>query len=171
MPFLFNESIMKIVYLVLFLISSSACVAQNIYSNGGGSGVIFLKPLSEASPANMKRGSYVGPHVLGDSVTFLLNNFEKLYVYYKTSSGAYPVEEKVVLKRNIYKKVHDFDSFISKSYQANLVNGQEATGRLKKVLNIGIKLMSYDTNLLEKEVKKIDLPTDFERYLLELQFK
>jgi hypothetical protein len=162
---------MRILYFVFLLISSYACVAQNIYSNGGGSGVIFLKPLNEASPANLKRGSYVGPHILGDSVTYLLNNFEKLYVYYKTSSGAYPVEEKVVLKRNIYKKVHEFESFMSKSYQLNLVNGQEAVVRVKKVLTIGIKLMSYDTGQLEKEVKKIDLPTDFEQYLLGLQFK
>ncbi len=162
---------MKCNILLLFILSSGLASAQNIYSSGGGTGVIYLKPLSEASPSNLKRGSFIGPHVLGDSVTLLLNNFEKEYVYFKPSSGAYPVEEKVVLKRNLHKKIHEFEDFISKSYKHNLANGVEAGARVSRVLKIGIKLISYDTREVEKEVKKIDLPTEFEKYLLGLQFR
>ncbi len=163
---------MKVLFIfcsAIFL--STSIAAQNMYSSGGGGSVLYLKPMSAASPSNSKRGSYVGPHLLGDSITYALNNFEKAYVYYKTSSGAYPVEEMVVLKRNIYKKVHDFETFISKSYALNLVSKQDAAKRLLSVTNISLKLLSYDTRQLEKEVKKLDVPTDFENYLNELKFK
>jgi hypothetical protein len=161
---------MKILIFLLVSSFSIECFSQNIHNNIGD-GIIYLKPLSSASPSSLNRGSYVGPHLLGDTITDLLNNFEKQYVYYKTSSGAYPVEEKVVLKNNIYKKVHEFDNFITKSYTYNLDTKKEATTRLAHVISIGIKLLSYDTRQLEKEIKKLKLPTDFERYLNELQFK
>jgi hypothetical protein len=161
---------MKIFSFLLFTFVSFSSLSQNIHNNIGD-GIIYLKPMSSASPSNLKKGSYVGPHLLGDSITYLLNNFEKQYVYYKTSSGAYPTEEKVILKTNIYKKVHEFDNFITKSYTYNLDTKKEAIARLTKVISIGVKLLYYDTRQLEKEVKKLKLPTDFERYLNELQFK
>ena len=78
---------MKFLFFVILFVSHSWASAQNLYSSGGG--VIYLKPLSAASPANLKRGSYVGPHVLGDSVTHLLNNFEREYVYPAVGPLAY----------------------------------------------------------------------------------
>lgn len=164
---------MKRFYFLLILTSIISCSvhSQNMYSDSGGGGVLYLKPMSPDSPAYAKRGSFVGPHLLGDSVTSLLNTFEKSYVYYKSSSGAYPVEEMVVLKKSIYKKIHEFDNFISKSYTHKLISKEEAAKRLMKVTNIGIKLMSFDTRQLEKEVKRLNVPTDFERYLGELKFR
>lgn len=161
---------MKTKYLIIvLLIGYGSCQGQNIYSNGGN-GVIYLRPLSSASPANLKRGSYVGPHVLGDSVTHLLNNFEREYVYFKPTSGGYAVEEKVTLKRNIYKNIHDFDKYISQAYEVNLLSKEEATLRLGTVINTGIKLLNFDTNQLEKDIKKLG-PLDFEKYLTNLQFR
>jgi hypothetical protein len=77
----------------------------------------------------------------------------------------------VVLKKNIYKKVYEFEKFITENYKRNLITLQEAKARTKSVVSTGIKLMAYDTEQLEKDVKKIDLPTDFEKYLVTLQFK
>lgn len=156
----------------IFIVSlvSYSVSAQNMYSDSGHAGVIYLKPMSEGSPSDAKRGSYVGPHLLGDSITYLLNRFEKAYVYYKASSGPYPVEEMVILKRTIYKKVHEFDDFITKSYIRSLVHREEARKRLMNVMGISLRLLNYDTRKLEKEVKKLEVPTDFERYLNELKF-
>jgi len=159
---------MKFLFFVILFVSHSWASAQNLYSSGGG--VIYLKPLSAASPANLKRGSYVGPHVLGDSVTHLLNNFEREYVYFKPTPGGYAVEEKVTLKRNIYKNTHDFDKYISQAYEVNLLSKEEATLRLGNVINTGIKLLNFDTNQLEKDIKKLG-PLDFEKYLANLQFR
>ncbi len=161
---------MKINLIIIVLIVSGNCVAQNLYSGDAGSGVMYLKPLSGASPSNLKRGSYVGPHILGDSVTSILNNFENEYVYFKPTYGAYAVEEKVIMKRTIYKKVHDFDKYISKTYLADPSAKQEVTDRLVSVIKIGIKLLDFDTNQVEMEIKKLD-PPDFEKYLLGLQFR
>jgi len=157
--------------IILLFLGSFSSFAQNIYSNGVGTGVMYLKPMGAATPANSKRGSYIGPHIFGDSITFLLNKFEKEYVYYKTSSGAYPVEEKVVLRRYVYKRIHEFDDFITKSYKMNQVELLEAVARLTKVLNVGIKLSGFDTRELEKELKKINSPTEVEKYLMDLQFR
>lgn len=170
MPFLIDKKIMKINFIIILLIISGNCAAQNLYSGGAGSGVIYLKPLSGASPANLKRGSYVGPHILGDSVTNLLNNLEKEYVYFKPTYGAYAVEEKVIMKRTIYKKVHDFDKYITKTFVDDPSAKQEVTTRLVSVINIGIKLLNFDTNQVEKDIKKLE-PADFEKYLLGLQFR
>lgn len=161
---------MKINFIIILLIVTGHCAAQNLYSGGAASGVIYLKPLSGASPANLKRGSYVGPHILGDSVTNLLNNLEREYVYFKPTYGAYAVEEKVILKRTLYKKVHDFDKYIAKEYLSDPSAKQEVTARLVSVINIGIKLLSFDTNQVEKDIKKLE-PADFEKYLLGLQFR
>ncbi len=155
---------------ILFLIFiSSNGIAQNIYSSGAGSGVMLLKPINETSPRNLKRGSYIGPHVLGDSVTMAINNFEKEYVYFKPTSGAYAVEEKIIVKQNIYKKVHDFDRYIVKSFQSDFSSKQELTNRLLTVINVGTKLLNFDTQQVEREIKKLG-PVEFEKYLLNLQF-
>ncbi len=161
---------MRVNFIIILLVITSNCVAQNLYSGGAASGVIYLKPLSGASPANLKRGSYVGPHILGDTVTNLLNNFEKEYVYFKPTHGAYAVEEKVIMKRTIYKKVHDFDKFIIKTFLDDPSAKQEVTTRLVSVINIGMKLLNFDTNQVEKDIKKLE-PPDFEKYLLGLQFR
>jgi hypothetical protein len=161
---------MRLNFIIALLIISGSGAAQNLYSGGAGSGVIYLKPLSGTSPSNLKRGSYVGPHILGDSVTSLLNNFEREYVYYKPTYGAYAVEEKVIMKHTIYKKVHDFDKYIIKAYLSDPSAKQEVTTRLVAVINRGIKLLNFDTNQVEKEIKKLE-PPDFEKYLLGLQFR
>lgn len=160
---------MKLIGFLILLFFSQALVAQNIYHEGN-SNIFYLKPMGTSAPADMKRGSYVGPHIFGDSVTYLMNEFERSYVYFKTSSGAYPVEEKVVLKRNIYKKVHEFEDFITKSFTHGLVTPEDGAKRLNRILKVGIKLMSYETRQVEMDVKKIKVPTEFEKYLLNLRF-
>lgn len=127
--------------------------------------------MGENSPENVKRGSYVGPHLLGDTLTDKLNDFEKKYVYYKQTYGGYPVEEKVILKKNIYKKIHDFNDFIVKSCSTGSMTPSEAAQRLAKILNIGIKLASFDTRQLEKDVKKLAEPEEFEKYLSRVRFR
>ncbi|GIV36830.1 MAG: hypothetical protein KatS3mg032_1209 [Cyclobacteriaceae bacterium] len=155
--------------LVTLLIYNSVA-AQNIFYSGGGD-IFYLKPLDQAALSNVKRGSYVTPHVLGDSITRLFNEFESKYVYYKQSGGAYPVEEKVVLKRNIYAGVHDFNKFLLKSISRNLISEKEAAARVYAIVKIGIKMADYDTREVEKALKKIEIPTEFENYLLRIRFQ
>lgn len=160
---------MKFLVFFIFLCFSQNLIGQNIYHEGNSS-IFYLKPLGTSGPADAKRGSYVGPHIFGDSLTYLMNEFEKKYVYYKMSSGAYSVEEKVVLKRNIYKKVHEFNSFITKSFAHGLVPVEDGATRLQRVLKVGVKLIDYETRQVEIDVKKIKVPTEFEKYLLSLKF-
>lgn len=153
---------------IAFIVNYS--FAQNIYSSGAGGSMLYLKPMKSEGPKGLKRGSYVGEHVLGDTVSQLLNTFEKTYVYYKQASGAYPVEEKVVLKTSLYKKVKTFDNYITKKYQEDQIKSGEASSRLQKVLTTAIKLMNYDTKQVEKDVKKIEEPEEVEKYLNNIVF-
>lgn len=166
-------TLMKKIILITLLASLiySISNSQNMYSSGAGGAMIYLKPMKSEGPKGLKRGSYVGEHLLGDTVSQLLNTFEKTYVYYKQSSGAYPVEEKVTLKTPLYKKVKTFDNYITKKYQEDEVNAGEATSRLQKVLTTAIKLMNYDTKQVEKDIKKIAEPEEVEKYLNQLVFK
>jgi len=164
-------SLRNFLFVTMMTFSCSFAFGQNLFSSGAGGTMLYLKPMSGGAPAGLKRGSFVGQHLLGDSVTQKLNLFEKSYVYYKTSNGAYPVEERVVLKRNLYKKIKDFDEFITKSYVTKVVERDSAQMRLAKVLDIGTKLMRYDTHQVEKDVKKLAVPTEFERYLTNLKFQ
>lgn len=160
----------KLFLLIALSVVISVAKGQNMVSSGGA-GVLFLKPMGSSIPTGLKRGSFVGPHLLGDTITYKLNILEKSYVYFKPTSGAYAVEEKVVLKRNIYKKVKEFDDFITKSYVKGLVTREDAQQRLSNIVDIGIKLMNFDTKQLEKDVRKVSTPVDFERLMNELKFR
>lgn len=164
----FMKKIISITFLASLIYGIS--YSQNLYSSGAGGAMLYLKPMKSEGPKGLKRGSYVGEHVLGDTVSQLLNTFEKTYVYYKKSSGAYPVEEKVVLKTPVYKKVKTFDSYITKKYQEDEIKSGEASSRLQKVLTTAIKLMNYDTKQVEKDIKKIAEPEDVEKYLNNIVF-
>lgn len=162
---------MRVCFATIFiLVAWHLTIAQNVFYSGG-SEIFYLNPLDDGVPANVKKGSYVTPHVLGDSITRLFNELESKYVYYKKSSGAYPVEEKVVLKRNIYAGIYDFNKFLLKSLDRKLISEKEAAARLTKVLKIGIKMAGYDTSGVEKDLKSIKIPTEFENYLLRIRFK
>lgn len=155
----------------IIFVSFTSFSQQNLYSGGANGTVLYLKPMSNSVSPNLRRGSYVGMHILGDTISAQLNIFEKKYVYFKMSSGAYPVDERVVLKRNLYKKIKEFEEFIVKSYSSKLISRYTAQIRLDQVLSIGIRLLNYDTRQVEREVKKIKTPTEFEKYILNLKFE
>lgn len=154
--------------IIIFILSAAVVQGQNIMSGGAGDGVVYLKPLGSESPAGLKRGSYVGPHLLGDTITQLLNAFEREYVYYKKTSGAYPVEEMVINKRHIYKTVHQLDDYFKDGIQKGEVTITEAYSRYKKILEIGLRLKEFETTQLEKDLKKIKTPQEKEKFLLGL---
>lgn len=131
---------------------------------------MYLKPMVGASPKGFKRGSFVGEHTLGDTISRKLDLFERTYVYFKNSGGAYSVEEKVILKNNIYKQVKRFDQFIKAGYSDNAIELANAQLRLNRVLDVSIKLMDYDTRKVEKDIKKLE-PTQFEGYIANLKFE
>lgn len=162
--------LIKLGLIVSVLLVTVSASAQNVFSSGGGGAMVYLKPMKSGPPPDLKRGSFVGVHILGDTISQLLNTFEKTYVYYKQSSGAYPVEEKVVLKTPLYKKVRSFNEFITKLHTEGSLPRNEAASRLTKALTIGIKLMNYETKQVEKDVKKLTDPVDFENYLNSLVF-
>lgn len=151
----------------LFYFNSTAQVA---FSDNG---VMYLN--KNEKPANTgdeyKRGSYVGPHILGDTITGLLNKFEHDYTYYKPSGGAYSTDMLVINKLPIYKSVKKINKHYEKALKKGKVEEQEAYNNLKKLLLIAIKLNTYYTAEVEEHLKKIKDPEELEEYILSLKFQ
>lgn len=159
---------MKLVLLVFWILMSLSAMAQNITSGGAGDGVFYLKPMDSSAPSGLMRGSFVGPHLLGDTITYLFNEFEKEYVFYKKTSGAYPVEEMVIQKRQIYKSVHQLDDYFKKILLDGSITKPEAVSRFRKILEIGLKLSRFETAQFEKDLKKIRDPEEKEEFFQKL---
>lgn len=121
--------------------------------------------------AGKKTGYYVGPHILGDTITMLLNKFESEYVYFEESGGAYSVEEKKFLKPEIYKAVSRINKYYEKGVKKNKITEKDAYEKLKGILMVGIKLKGYQTSEVEKQLASIKELSDQEQYLLSLQYR
>ncbi len=165
------SSMLRYLILVCALIIYAKLWGQNIYHKGGDD-IFYLNTLDESDRRNtLKRGSYVGPHVLGDSITRLMNEFESEFVFYRNTGGAYPVEEKMVIKRPIYKGVHDFEKYLRELLKNKSVNEADAAVRLTRILKVSIKLVDYNTQELEKILKKTKDPLFFEQCILKIRFR
>ena len=118
-----------------------------------------------------KRGYYVGPHVLGDTITMLLNKFEMDFVYYESGDGAYSVEEKKIIKPVLYKSIKKLVKQYTKDVKKGNVAGDLAYSRLKLIIQRGIRLKNYDTFKVENELNAIKSVEELEEYILKLKFK
>ena len=147
---------MKKVFLICFIVAAGFSANSQAIASNSGSGAVYLnKNESGAGGSAKKRGYYVGPHVLGDTITALLNKFENYYVYYEESGGAYSVEEKIIIKPQIYKAVKRVNKYYEKGFDKGTVPRREAYASLKSVLTKSIKLRDYYTENVERDLKKM----------------
>lgn len=163
---------MKNTLSILCLFIATIAFSQFSETGARADGIIYLNEQQTAEGSNAKkRGYYVGPHVLGDTITMLLNKFENDYVYFQETGGAYSVEEKKIIKPSIYRAIKR----VNKHYEKTLAKGQITEGnayaRLKAVIYKGLELKNYYTSDVEKRLQKIKKPEEIERYLTSIKFR
>ncbi len=162
-------------FLVLLLLGSvgiSSVSAQAIAAESGG--VLYLNSNGGADEvsSSYRRGAYVGPHELGETVTDLLNKFEMKYTYYKPGNeGAYATEERIVTRKPIYKAVKKVVKHYEKEYKKDRVNQAYATAKVERVLNVALRLTTFYTEPLERKLKKLKDVEDIEEQLMKIKFK
>ena len=160
---------MRMLFVVFYLLLASTAFSQ---VQARYDGMVYLNKNENTLGEDAKKnGYYVGPHVLGDTITMLLNRFEKDFVYFETGDGAYGVEEKKIIKPDLYNAIKKIEKFYSKSLKKELVEETFAYSRLKLVLQRGIRLKNFDTSVVEKDLKRMKSVEDMENYILELKFK
>ena len=152
-------------YFFILLITSTSQLLYAQANLTSSNGVIILNPNQSAELINsLTRGSYTGPHFFGDSITYKMNQFEKMYTYYQPGNGAYAVETKMILKPEIYKKVKMLEKAYVKDVKKNRLDIREAEHKLSKTLSLAIKLMDYDTKALENELILVETAEKVEVY-------
>lgn len=161
----------KISALLFLLFAFTALYAQNV-ATSTSSGIIYLYPNeSEVDVNNYKRGSYSGSHILGEEVDKQLNEFEQNFVYYKKGEGAYAVEEKHVLKPNIYKAVNRVVKHYTKQFKKGRVPAEEANEAIINALEVGNRLIKFRTEKVEYDLDRVKSVNYIEKYLENIQFK
>ena len=161
---------MKKLVLIGFLITIGvACKAQNFVSNSGG--IIILNQSETAVPGDkFEKGKYIGPHVFGEEATEIRDDFEKAYVYYTETTGAYATEVKHVVKPVVYKSLIKYEKRLLKAVQKGEVDPIAAQQNFLDVFEIGVKLINYDTQKLESELQNIKKYDEVERYIRKIKF-
>jgi hypothetical protein len=154
--------------IVCFFVSLGFAWGQASFGSSGG--VIFLNKNSSTENAGIKRGSFVGEHFFGDSVAMTSNTFEKLYVYYSMTTGAYPTERENILKPGIYKSVKKMEKYLIKSVKDGSISLQEGRTRYYSALLKAIKLKNYETSKVETELKSIKNPALIEELFKKISF-
>ena len=122
--------------------------AQATVSTDGG--MVLLVNLDDGdSSSKFERGKYNGEHVLGDTITSLLNKFEASYVYYVELEGAYSTKEKKIEKSDIYFSTNKLLKDYKKSLKKDRISEDKAREELIIIMNNVIKLKKYHTENLE----------------------
>ncbi len=116
------------------------------------------------------RGYYVGPHVLGEDMTELINDFEATYTYYVESGGAYSTKQKRIEKPVIYKSIKRLIKHYNKVLKKSPESASTIDTNLTNVLEIGLKLMKVNSTVVETSLRSLKSPSEIEKYLLNLRF-
>lgn len=161
---------MKTIFSILFVCSSFLLFGQATFTDSNGTIIINKNLSKEDQIKQLKRGSYVESHILGDSVTYGLNQFEKSMVYFTQSSGAYAIEQKRVIKPVIYKKIYALDEYYIKSIAAGKLGVLDVRPKYVKILAKASKLVDFDTKKVEQDLKKLKDPEQIEAYFLKIKF-
>ena len=163
---------MKSIFVFTLLFTAIVCKAQLSELNTRVGAMVVLDPTSISVGDNAKkRGYYVGPHVLGDTITMLMNKFQNDYVYYESTGGAYNVEEKKIIKPSIYRAILKVNKHYEKAVSKGNITEGNAYGRMKSILRKGIELKNYYTEDVEVQLKKLKKAEDIERYLDTIKFR
>lgn len=163
---------MRVIVLISFLTCSLIGKAQFSETGVRTDGLIYLNENQTAVGSSAtKRGYYVGPHVLGDTITMLLNKFENDYVYYEQGTGAYAVEEKKIIKPVIYKSVKKVSKYYEKKVDKGEITERNAYVRVKSILAKAIKIRNYYSEDVELDLKRIKKAADIEEYFDKIKFR
>jgi hypothetical protein len=146
-----------------------ALFGQGVATESGGTIMLFKN--DGGSLDDKKRGYYIGPHVLGDTITTLMNEFEKSYVYYQKSGNAYAVEEKMYEKKYIYLPVRKVIRRYNKLLKRDKINEKEAKANLKMILEKAIKMKNYNTSPIEDELKGMKKADEIVAYFQDIKFR
>lgn len=158
-------------FLLFILMQFSNAYSQAVISEQNGTILINRNQSEEEIARNLKRGSYNESHLLGDSVSHELNEFEKAYVYYLPGSGAYATEQKKVIKPIIYEKIHFLDKNYTKMARKSLQSIPELRYKFIKILNIATPLVSFDTKKVDQDLSTIKDVQSIENYFLRIKFQ
>ena len=139
-------------------------------SDGGG--VLMLIDLEDDEREKLERGSYSGkPHVLGDSITSLLDKVEYTYVYYTETEGAYSAKEKNFDKPIIYSSLNKVIRHYDKMLRKDKIEEDKARQELFEILNNGIALKNYQTQVFEEQLKSTKNKAELARLFRQVTFQ
>lgn len=163
---------MKKFPVLFFLLFSFATLSAQNVATTTSSGMVYLYPNeAEVEVNKYKRGSYTGSHILGEEIDKQLNLFEQNFVYYKKGEGAYSVEEKHLLKPNIYKAVNRLVKQYTKQFKKGNISAEEAEAAISNALGVGNKLIQFQTEKVEYDLDKVKSVDYIEKYLKNIQFR
>ena len=133
---------------LLFLLTSQFVNGQAMLSDGGG--MIFInKNIAQEESLEGKRGAYFGTHPLGDEIQLKYDNFQKRYIKYESSGGAYATEKRVIYKRPIYSSINKIDKYFKKAHKKKSMNLDEIVKRYSHVLDVANEIRFYNTTQFE----------------------
>lgn len=142
-----------IIFTVFFTVCSLTAFAQSSQISDGG-GVLMLLDLEKDDAKAFERGSYTGKtHELGDSITSLLDKVEYTYVYYVETGGAYSSKEKKIEKPEIYYSINKIVRHYDRMLRKDKIEVDKAREELFIILNNGIALKNYQTEVFEMQVE------------------
>lgn len=163
---------MKKVTILFFLFFGIVTAYAQDIATTTSSGMVYLyvnEP--EVDVSKYKRGSYSGEHILGEEIDKLLHQFEQNYVYYKKGEGAYAVEEKNVLKPSIYKAINRVIKHNTKQYSKGRMEAEEARVNILNALEVGNKLIRFNTEKVEYDLKNAKGADFISNYLNRIRFQ
>jgi hypothetical protein len=164
-------------FIIFFLVMIVGVFVSKTISFGqafvsGSSGVLMLNPNAGSTQlkTSLKRGAFIGPHFFGDSIAYKMNQLEQTYVYYQPGTGAYAVEQKIIIKPDIYKKIKSLERHYISLVKKNDALLEESTLKLSNNLKLALKLMNYDTKNVERDLKRIRKPAEIQSYFSKIRF-
>ena len=131
--------------------------------------VFYLNPNGGTPKTDYRRGSYVGEHFFGEEVGALQNTFEMTYTYFMPGDGAYAVETKMIFKPEIYNTTKKIISTYQKEVKKKRLPYTMAEAKAKALLTRVNLLANYQTDDVEKFLKKEKDLESAANYLLELK--
>jgi len=161
----------NIILIAAFSFFSFYAFSQSSQISDGG-GVLMLIDLEDDEAEQFERGSYSGnTHVLGDSITSLLDKVEYTYVYYKETKGAYGGKEKNYEKPIIYSSLSKVIRHYDKMLRKDKIEEAKARQELFEILNNGIALKNYQTQVFEEQLKSTRNKAELARLFQNVTFQ
>jgi hypothetical protein len=156
---------------IVSFFSSILLFGQASQVQGGSNGMLMFMDMESDETEAYERGAYTGKaHVLGDSITSLLDKVEYSYVYFIETGGAYALKEKNIEKAVIYASLNKVVRYYDKLLRKGKINEQKAFEDLIVILNNGISLKNYRTEGFELQLKEARNAEEMTRLFTKVKF-